>query len=192
MIIVEFYVIIIMNGFLKGNGDCRNMYFYRKSMVIYDLTFYFAHKYLMKKDRTIDQMIQAARSGKQNFVEGMADGVTSSEMQIKLLNVGKSSLQELREDYEDYLRTRSLTIWTESHPRYAKMLEYCKAHNDLGDFQLYFDKWNDEELANVALSLIHQTDRMLQRFLQTLEKQFIENGGIREAMSKARKSQMNK
>ena len=113
-------------------------------------------------------------------------------MQIKLLNVGKSSLQELREDYEDYLRTRNLILWTEMHPRYVKMVDYCKIHNDLDDYQKYFDKWNDEELANVALTLIHQTDRMLQNFLHRLEKQFIENGGIREAMSKARKSQTNK
>ena len=157
-------------------------------MVIYDLTFYFAHKYLNKKDRTIDQMIQAARSGKQNFVEGMADGVTSFEMQIKLLNVGKSSLLELKEDYEDYLRTRNLLLWTESFPRYTKMVEYCKVHNDLVDYQGHFEKWSDEEIANVALTLIHQTDRMLQRFLSSLETQFIQQGGIREAMSRVRKS----
>lgn len=173
-------------GFLRSNGSCRNMYFYRKSVVIYDLTFYFANKYLNKKDRTVDQMIQAARSGKQNFVEGMADGVTSFEMQIKLLNVGKSSLLELKEDYEDYLRTRNLNLWTEDFPRYAKMVEYCKVHNDLVDYQGYFEKWNDEEIANVALTLIHQTDRMLQSFLLSLEKQFIEQGGIREAMYRAR------
>ena len=173
-------------GFLRSNGSCRNMYFYRKSVVIYDLTFYFANKYLNKKDRTVDQMIQAARSGKQNFVEGMADGVTSFEMQIKLLNVGKSSLLELKEDYEDYLRTRNLNLWTEAFPRYAKMVEYCKVHNDLVDYQGYFEKWNDEEIANVALTLIHQTDRMLQSFLLSLEKQFIEQGGIREAMYRAR------
>lgn len=168
------------------------MYFYRKSVVIYDLTFYFANKYLNKKDRTVDQMIQAARSGKQNFVEGMADGVTSFEMQIKLLNVGKSSLLELKEDYEDYLRTRNLNLWTEAFPRYAKMVEYCKVHNDLVDYQRYFEKWNDEEIANVALTLIHQTDRMLQSFLLSLEKQFIEQGGIREAMYRARMSNATK
>ncbi|MBO4529789.1 MAG: four helix bundle suffix domain-containing protein [Paludibacteraceae bacterium] len=173
-------------GFLRGNGDCRNTYFYKKSQVIYDLTFFFAHKYLVPKDRTIDQMIQAARSGKQNFVEGMADGVTSTEMQIKLLNVGKSSLLELREDYEDYLRTRNLTIWDNSHPRYASMVHYCKYHNELSCYQPFFQKWTAEELSNIALTLIHQTDKMMESYLSRLEDFFVNNGGIKEAMSKAR------
>lgn len=175
------------NNFLRGNGDCRNTYFYKKSQVIYDLTFHFAHKYLHGyKDRTLDQMVQAARSGKQNFVEGMSDGVTSTEMQIKLLNVGKSSLLELREDFEDYIRTRNLTLWDEKHIRYANMLTYCKYHNELTDYQPYFESWNDEELANVALTLIHQTDRMMHSFIRKLEESFIQNGGLREAMAKAR------
>ena len=173
-------------GFLRGNGDCRNTYFYKKSQVIYDLTFFFAHKYLVPKDRTIDQMIQAARSGKQNFVEGMADGVTSTEMQIKLLNVGKSSLLELREDYEDYLRTRNLTIWDNSHPRYTSMVHYCKYHNELSCYQPFFQKWTAEELSNIALTLIHQTDKMMESYLSRLEDFFVNNGGIKEAMSKAR------
>lgn len=175
------------NKFLRGNGDCRNTYFYRKSQVIYDLTFHFAHKYLHSyKDRTLDQMIQAARSGKQNFVEGMSDGVTSTEMQIKLLNVGKSSLLELREDFEDYIRTRKLSLWDETHERYSNMVTYCKYHNDLSDYQPFFEIWDDEELANVALTLIHQTDRMLHSFIRKLEDQFVETGGLREAMAKAR------
>ncbi|MCQ2226163.1 MAG: four helix bundle suffix domain-containing protein [Paludibacteraceae bacterium] len=175
------------NHFLRGNGDCRNTYFYKKSKVIYDLTFHFVHKYLQKsKDRTVDQMVQAARSGKQNFVEGMADGVTSAEMQIKLLNVGKSSLLELREDFEDYIRTRQLTLWDNQHSRYDKMVHYCKYHNELTDYQPFFEIWSDEELSNVALTLIHQTDRMLQNFIQKLEADFVKNGGLREAMTKAR------
>lgn len=173
-------------GFLRGNGDCRNTYFYKKSQVIYDLTFFFAHKFLTSKDRTVDQMIQAARSGKQNFVEGMADGVTSTEMQIKLLNVGKSSLLELREDYEDYLRTRNLVIWDNSHPRYSPMVTYCKYHNDLPYYQPFFTKWTAEELSNVALTLIHQTDKMMESYLTRLETFFVKNGGIKEAMAKAR------
>ena len=82
-------------GFLRSNGSCRNMYFYRKSVVIYDLTFYFANKYLNKKDRTVDQMIQAARSGKQNIIEGSMASGTSKETEIKLTNVARASLEEL-------------------------------------------------------------------------------------------------
>lgn len=140
---------------------------------------------------TVDQMIQAARSGKQNFVEGMADGVTSTEMQIKLLNVGKSSLLELREDYEDYLRTRNLVIWDNSHPRYSPMVTYCKYHNDLPYYQPFFTKWTAEELSNVALTLIHQTDKMMESYLTRLETFFVKNGGIKEAMAKARLQSKN-
>lgn len=178
-------------GFLKGSGYCKNLYFYKKSIVVYDLTFDFVKRYLNYKDRTVDQMVQAARSGKQNFVEGMADGVTSAEMEIKLLNVGKGSLQELREDYEDYLRTRKLTIWQEGHPRYDKIVEYCKYRNELSDYSPLFNKMNDEEMANLALTLIHYVDRMLETYLKKLEAEFLENGGIREAMTRARLQRRN-
>ena len=90
--------------FLPHGGSYKNLLVYQKSECIYDVTFYFAHKYLEKGDRTIDQMVQAARSGKQNIAEGAAAGNTSKETEIKLTNVAKASLQELLVDYEDYIR----------------------------------------------------------------------------------------
>ena len=87
-------------------GDVKTLLTFRKAQIIYDLTFYFAHTFLSKGDRTIDQMIQAARSGKQNIAEGCASGVTSMETAIKLLNVAKASFLELLLDYEDFLRVR--------------------------------------------------------------------------------------
>jgi len=95
-------------------------------------------------------------------------------------------LLELREDYEDYLRTRNLTIWNNTHPRYAAIVNYCKYHNDLADYQPFFQKWTAEEISNVALTLIHQTDKMMESYLSRLEDFFINNGGIKEAMIKAR------
>lgn len=92
--------------FLPHGGSYKNLLVYQKSECIYDVTFYFAHKYLEKGDRTIDQMVQAARSGKQNIAEGAAAGNTSKETEIKLTNVAKASLQELLVDYEDYIRVR--------------------------------------------------------------------------------------
>ena len=80
-------------------------------------------------DRTVDQMVQAARSGKQNIIEGTEDGETSTEMHIKLLNVARGSIQELREDYYDYIKTRSLTVWTSSNERYTSMQDFCRSHN---------------------------------------------------------------
>ena len=103
---------------------------------------------LRRQPQSIDQMVQAARSGKQNIVEGSADGVTSMEMEIKLMNVARSSIEELREDYEDYLKTRHLTVWGPKHPRYEKLVKFCKRHNQLTEYQPFFEKWNDEELAD--------------------------------------------
>ena len=97
--------------FLPHGGSYKNLLVYQKSECIYDVTFYFAHKYLEKGDRTIDQMVQASRSGKQNIAEGAAAGNTSKETEIKLTNVAKASLQELLVDYEGYIRVRGLEQW---------------------------------------------------------------------------------
>ncbi len=96
------------SDFLPLKGNYRNLIAFQKAECIYDVTYYFAHKYLAKGDRTIDQMIQAARSGRQNIAEGCTASTTSKETEIKLLNVAKASLQELLLDYEDYLRVRNL------------------------------------------------------------------------------------
>ena len=173
-------------GVLRKQSNWENLYFYQKSQVLYQLTFIFVQRYLKRGDRTIDQMVQAARSGKQNIVEGSADGVTSMELEIRLMNVVRSSIKELKEDYEDYLVSRQLRLWQKNHPRYDKMIDFCKQHNKLEDYQPYFDKWGDETLANVALSLCHFVDRMMTNYEQRLEKTFVEEGGIKERMTAAR------
>ena len=101
----------MQHSFLPNKGNFRDLIAFQKSECIYDITYYFAKKYLSIGDRTIDQMIQAARSCKQNIAEGNGAGVTSSESEIKLMNVAKASLQELLLDYEDYLRVRNLNQW---------------------------------------------------------------------------------
>jgi four helix bundle suffix protein len=131
-------------------------------------------------------MIQAARSGKQNIIEGMEDGVASSEMQIKLLNVARASLQELREDYKDYIKSRNLQIWTKEHERYKNMQNFCRNNNKIEQYQPYFEIWNDEEMSNIALTLAYMVDTMLNHYLITLEKDFVSKGGIKERMYKAR------
>lgn len=172
---------------LQRFGDYRQMYFYRKSKVIYDLTFSFCERFITEyHDRTKDQMIQAARSGKQNFVEGMQDGQASFENALYLITIGQGSLQELREDYEDYLRTRNLQIWTKDHARYQPMLNFCKMNNDVENYVDMFPKLNDEELANLALTLIHQTDYLIEGYLKKLEKEFIAMGGTKEHYKRLR------
>ena len=172
---------------LQNEVPVRNLYFYQKTEVAYVLTFHFVKRFLPAKgDRTVDQMLQAARSGKQNIIEGLADGITSTEMQLKLLNIARSSLKELRADYEDYLQTRHLTVWNTQHPRYDEMLQFCRNHNLVADYEPFFSKWNDEELCNIALTLLHMTDRMMKTYLTALDKQFVTQGGIKERMYAAR------
>lgn len=94
---------------LPPRGDYQNLHSFQKAEVVYDLTFRFAHRFLSKGDRTIDQMIQAARSGKKNLLEGSKAALTSKETEIKLTNVARASLEELLDDYRDYLRVRELS-----------------------------------------------------------------------------------
>ena len=108
------------------------------------------------------------------------------EMEIKLMNVARSSIEELREDYEDYLKTRHLTVWGPKHPRYEKLVKFCKRHNQLTEYQPFFEKWNDEELANLGLSLCHFIDRMMTTYEKHLQKSFVTEGGIKERMKAAR------
>ena len=172
---------------LKRQKPWRDAYYYQKAETLYQMTFVFCQRFLPAHgDRTVDQMVQAARSGKQNIVEGTEDGTTSTEMHIKLLNVARASLQELREDYRDYLISRQLPLWNATHPRYHQMQTFCKAHNRLEEYNPYLEKWNDEEMANIALTLCHMTDAMLNHHLKNLEKEFVEQGGIKERMYAAR------
>ena len=154
---------------------------------MYDVTFYFAHHFLEKGDRTIDQMVQAARSGKQNIAEGAAAGNTSKETEIKLTNVAKASLQELLVDYEDFLRVRGLKQWQPNDARLAQTKRACAAHNDSEYYRKAMPERSAETIANIAITLIHQTDWLLNKLIEKLEIQFVENGGVKEQMTKARK-----
>ena len=175
------------NTVLKKPVVWKNLYFYRKSDTLYQLTVVFCNRFLPAHgDRTVDQMVQAARSGKQNIVEGSEDGKTSSEMEIKLINMARSSLQELREDYLDYLKSHDLPLWDPQHPRYRAMRQFCSAHNDYQDYKAFAERLTDEELANIALTLCHQTDKLMTSYLEKLEKRFVTEGGIKERMHAAR------
>lgn len=174
------------SAILRRQNNWEELYFYQKSKVLYQLTFVFTKRFLVRGDRTIDQMVQAARSGKQNIVEGSADGVTSTEMELKLLNVARSSIKELKEDYEDYIDSRHLARWATDHPRYDGMLTFCRKHNKVEDYQDYFEKWTVEEMANTALSLCHMVDKMMTTYQKQLEETFVKEGGIKERMTAAR------
>lgn len=156
-------------------------------MIIYDLTFYFAHAFLSGGDRTVDQMIQAARSGKQNIAEGSAAGVTSMETAIKLTNVAKASFLELLLDYEDFLRVREFRQWEKNS---AEVLFLRKKTTD----PAVSDRWfvdlaktrPADTVANMAIVFLHQEDYLLQAQLHALEQKFLSQGGFREQMFAAR------
>lgn len=172
---------------LKKAVVWKDLYFYRKSDALYRITVEFCKRFLPAHgDRTVDQMVQAARSGKQNIVEGSEDGQTSSEMEIKLMNVARGSLQKLRADYQDYLNTHHLAMWPADSERQKKLRDFCHSHNDYCDYEPLLVKMNDEEMANLALTLCHQTDKMMFAYIEKLERQFVTEGGIKERMHAAR------
>ncbi len=172
--------------FLPQHGHYRHLRVYQVTEMIYDITFYFVHKYFVKGDRTIDQMVQAARSGKQNIAEGNQAAATSGETEIKLTNVAKASLEELLDDYEDYLRVRNLQQWGNLHPRYEKMRQYARSEQIKKDYAKTILRMSDEEIANLCVTLIHQAIYMLHKLLITMQNRFVTEGGIRERMFQTR------
>ena len=175
-------------SFLKTKGGYRHLRCYQVTEVIYDITFFFTKHFLEKGDRTIDQMVQAARSGKQNIAEGSEAESTSYETQIKLTNVAKASLEELLIDYEDYLRVRNIPQWNAGHPRFNKMRAFARSEQIFSQYCSLLDKCSDEEIANLCITLIHQATYMLRRLLEKQQEIFLKKGGIREQMRNARLS----
>ena len=175
---------------LRKQTNYVNLRFYQRSDVLYQLTQAFCKRFFKPwGDRTVDQMVQAARSGKQNIVEGSEDGRTSMEMEIKLLNAAKGSICELREDYQDYLKHCSLQQWQPGHPRYDKLLAYCREHYLYEDYKDLFPQMGAEEMANMALCLCHQVDKALASYIERKDREFTTEGGIRERMTAARLDQ---
>ena len=172
---------------LPPRGDYQTLLSYQKSEVVYEITFRFCRHFLKKGDRTVDQMVQAARSGKQNIIEGSKAATTSKEMEIKLTNVGRASLEELLEDYRDYLRVRDLLIW-DKESREAKYVRKLGKISPLTFevFREFTETRPAEILANIAICLIHQANYLLDQQLKALEKNFLKDGGLRERMTRAR------
>lgn len=177
-----------MAGFLKLAGDFTQWNIYRKSVIICDVTEMFINRALPRGSRTIDQMRQAARSCKQNIVEGASDGTVSAEMCIKLIGVARGSVRELLEDYGDYLRQNDLEIWDKNDERTRRTRNYCINNDDPRDFVSKCRERSNETVANIMLTQIRQIDSMLAKLLKKIEAEFIEQGGIKEAMTRARRS----
>ena len=173
--------------YLRKQTRWENLWFYQKTVVLFQMTVVFCRRFLKAYgDRTVDQMVQAARSGKQNIVEGSADGVTSTAMESSLLNAARGSIKELKEDYLDYIGSHKLTLWESGHARYDAMQDFCRGHNRIEDYEPYFERWSDEEMANAAVTLCCMVDTMMQNYQKKKEEEFVTQGGIKERMTAAR------
>lgn len=193
-------------GFIPPHGNYRELASFQRSEAIYDLTFMFCRRFLDRGDRTADQMVQAARSGKQNIVEGCQASGTSKEMEIKLLNVARASLEELLNDYQDFLRVRGMTQWAkdsrealfvrrlatrsegsgESHGSHSTQRTHAPARAPFDPYRPFVETRPADVVANIAICLIHQANYLLDRQIRAAEQEFMRNGGIRERMTRAR------
>jgi len=176
-----------MSGFLPAHGHYQKLLSYRKAEIVFDVTYCFCKRFLSKGDRTVDQMIQAARSGKQNIAEGSKASGTSKETELKLTNVARASMEELLVDFQDFLRTRNHPLWTKS----GKEAVFVRKLGS--DPEVTYDAYREfcetrpaEVVANIAICLLHQTNYLLDQQIRRLEQDFLKEGGIRERMTRAR------
>ncbi|MES1245506.1 MAG: four helix bundle suffix domain-containing protein [Acidobacteriota bacterium] len=175
------------DGFIPRHGGYRKLLSYQKAEIVYDATVFFCERFVDRRSRTHDQMIQAARSGKQNIVEGSMASGTSKETEIKLTNVARASLEELLADYRDFLRTRRLEEWPAEHVYARRLRELNRVPNaTYATFRKGIENPDPAIAANVIIGLIQVTNFLLDRQLRQLEKAFIEEGGLRERMTRVR------
>lgn len=181
------YNVRVSEGFIPPHGGYENLLSFQKSRIVYDATVYFCDKYIDRRSRTHDQMVQAARSGKQNILEGSQASGTSRETEIKLVNVARASLEELLEDYRDFIRVRGAILWSKDS-REALFVRKLGSRKDVSyeSYRPYFETRPPEIVANIIICLIHQTNYLLDRQIMRLEEDFLEKGGLKENMFKAR------
>jgi four helix bundle suffix protein len=181
-------------GFIPRHGGYRNLITYQKAEIIYDGTVYFTTRFFNKYDRTLSQMVQAARSGKQNIAEASMISGTSKETEIKLTNVARASLEELLIDYEDFLRTHKLPVWEKQHRLVKRLQELNKSvtRPNYQTFKKAIENESPEICANTMITLIKITTWLLERQIRSLEDAFLYEGGMRERMAKVRTDIRNK
>lgn len=169
---------------LFRHGGYRDLKSFQMSTIVYDLTVEFCKKFIDYKSRTNDQMVQAARSGRQNIAEGSRASGTSKKTELKLTNVARASLEELLLDYEDFLRQRNLKIWTKDDPQSKNVRNLSYNNPSHLSYQSYLK--DAESAANTLICLIHQTNYLLDKQLRTLSEEFVQQGGFNERIYQKR------
>lgn len=201
---------------LRPHGGYRHLRSFQVAEIIYDATAAFCDRFIDKRSRTHDQMVQAARSGRQNIAEGSRASGTSSQIELRLVGVARASLDELLLDYEDFLRQRRLPLWGKDDPqavRVRAMGQAGAASSDVSDptdrsnqsdrtdqspatpygrYRALVEEANPETAANTVICLIHQANYLLDRQLQQLERQFIQGGGYTEQLAAARREERSR
>lgn len=173
--------------FIPPHGGYEKLFSYPKTQIIYDATVRFCDRFVNKKSRTHDQMVQAARSGNKNIAEGSRISGTSRETELKLTNVARSSLEELLGDYKDYLRQHGHDLWNKDSKEALYVRKLGKKDKlSYEDFREFIETRPPEIVANILINLIHQANYLLDQQLRRLEKDFVEQGGLRERMTRAR------
>lgn len=177
-------------GFIPPHGGYQNLLSYQKALIVYDATISFCGRFVDKRSRTHDQMVQAARSGKQNIVEGSMASGTSKETEIKLTSVARASFEELLEDYRDFLRVRGLDEWAKDHAYTVRLRQLnAKPNPSYETFRRGIESDDPAISANVIIGLIRLTNFLLDRQIRALEAKFVREGGLRERMSRARREE---
>jgi restriction system protein len=179
------------SGLIPPHGGYRDLKSYQMAEIVYDATVVFCDRFIDRRSRTHDQMVQAARSGKQNIAEGSMASGTSKKTEIKLIGVARASLEELLLDFQDYLRQQVMPLWGKEHPKAKEVRKLAYASDrSYWTYKTYF-KGTPEFAANTIICLIHQTNYLLDQQLRALEKEFLKEGGFTERLYRAR-SQVRK
>jgi len=175
------------NNLIPPHGGYRELQSYRMAEIVFDATGVFCDRFIDRRSRTHDQMVQAARSGKQNIAEGSIASGTSKKTEIKLIGVARASLEELLLDFQDYLRRQGLPLWQKEHAKAKEIraLAY-RSNRSYVTYKTYFEEQEPEIAANAAICLIHQTNYLLDQQLRTLEREFLKEGGFTERLYRAR------
>lgn len=172
---------------IPPHGGYRDLKSYQMAEIVYDATVAFCDRFIERRSRTHDQMVQAARSGKQNIAEASMASGTSKKTELKLIGVARASLEELLLDYQDFLRQRGCRVWEKDEPK-AKALRALAYRVDRSylTYTTYFEDQAPEVAANAAICLIHQTNYLLDQQLRALEREFLQKGGFTERLYRAR------
>jgi four helix bundle suffix protein len=175
------------DGLIPAHGGYRELKSYQMAEIVYDATVGFCDRFISKRSRTHDQMVQAARSGKQNIAEGSMASGTSKKTELKLVGIARASLEELLVDYQDYLRQKGLAQWSKDNPQAKEVRGFAwKRNKSYSTYKTYIENSNPEVAANALICIIHQTNYLLDQQLRSLEKDFLKHGGFTERLYRKR------